>query len=176
MEDKANGVILSFLKWLAKKTVNITGKGLKFTAKKGYENTKNYEISSVKKFAKKFPSAGLYVESNLGKEKYDYLKKQLSKSHQYFVTSKGKGADGNDIYTITTSKANKDLVDFFRENYTNNQSQKEDSHNIGKGGIRRSSDEWNQMSDIGMQKQERDRTERHEAQKHKDIKKEEVTH
>ncbi|MCD8215094.1 MAG: hypothetical protein LUC97_05585 [Clostridiales bacterium] len=188
MEEKVSSsiasAIMNFFKFLGKKGAGLAFKGfgnvVKFGFSKSYRTAKGYEVSSVKKFAKKYPNAGLNHYKADSEEKYKYLKKQLDKCHQPYVVKESKGEFGQPIYNFTTSKANKDLIDYFMDNYGGNIEQLKTENfqepaNPKKSKKRGSLEQREKIARSGMERQERERAaneRQHETHKHKEVKKE----
>ncbi|MCD8214052.1 MAG: hypothetical protein LUC97_00130 [Clostridiales bacterium] len=182
MEEKANGTIIGFLKFFLKKSANITGKIIKHGVKKGWNALRRYKVRSVKKFVKRNPNAGVFERDGLEVKEYKFLKKQLRKAHQEFVAVKQKDENGKKVYSIITSKNNKEYLEYVKRQYDDKtiKSKSEKGNvkpyinNPEKAEKRRSFNDFEKFAAEGVEQQRKERgAKQHEAHKHKEIKKDE---
>jgi hypothetical protein len=122
LEEQGQQSVWEFIKKLLNKSVIIKDA----TFRKVDKSIESHQLGSVKNLVKKNPNMGTAEKNDLTNERANQIAKELKKMHQDFVKESYTDLNtGEKKWKITTTSANKDLVNNLNEKYENKEKERE---------------------------------------------------
>lgn len=161
LEETANKSVTDFLKILLRKASAIC---LNFVKKEVKRISEPNKTESLRKLVRKNPGQGVNTEILESKEMAAYVERHLKKFNVDFYMKHNKK---DNIYSVSTTKNNKDLVDIFQKEFKEKQAAKAASY-IAKGEKSRKHRPLDKSIALA-QKAAENYNKQHENDKHKEL-------